>query len=365
MKTSQPATQDDRPNGAGSPGRRKSDGAKGHQPKPRQVDVDLPTEVRSTKSSDVAARVLAKLDELDGRISRLAEDRSASHGHDQDLSFTIQQLQATIATDSLSLATRFGEALAQQNKAIADIAATLRKLEHSFPAGITVGQSADRKTAHDIDSAEQANTERADDQSGDVTGSSASPSGNSTWDEIRNAFLQQHEPKPVAAEPIEAVREAEAVPVPPPEDLPEIPSITDIDGLDEEELRKVMLDRETLISALVKRLQRRARTEPVLSPEQLNELRELATEEQQQQIQRGLSTLNEQHRLGELELSLERARVSRQLATLEVTRERLEATARSLGLTINSDGTLEGEIDPNLKRGSKGRRWLGAMGFGG
>ncbi len=46
--------------------------------------------------------------------------------------------------------------------------------------------------------------------------------------------------------------------------------------------------------------------------------------------------MDEQLRLGELELSLERARIARQLTQLEQTRQVIERNARQLGFTVNA-----------------------------
>ncbi|MCH2200954.1 MAG: hypothetical protein MK102_03215 [Fuerstiella sp.] len=68
-------------------------------------------------------------------------------------------------------------------------------------------------------------------------------------------------------------------------------------------------------------------------------------------------------RLTELELSLERACLTRQLTAMEDTRCIVENTARRLGYTVNSDGALEGAPEPVDMRRSE-RRWLRVPGFG-
>ena len=68
--------------------------------------------------------------------------------------------------------------------------------------------------------------------------------------------------------------------------------------------------------------------------------------------------------MGELELSLERARIARQVNQLEHSRMLIERNARQLGLLLNPDGSL---TNPGVQSGrtkSGSRRWLGKLGFG-
>lgn len=142
-----------------------------------------------------------------------------------------------------------------------------------------------------------------------------------------------------------------------------IPTLVDAAKVPESELRSVLIDRDRFISMLTGRLQSTLRRSQPLTNQQLKDISEMAPEELQRKIDQTLNALDSQVRLGELELSLERARIARQASTLEATKEKLAAAARALGMTLNDNGTLEGEADAGAK-GSRGRNWLGAMGFG-
>ena len=65
---------------------------------------------------------------------------------------------------------------------------------------------------------------------------------------------------------------------------------------------------------------------------------------------------------GELELSLERARLSRQVSQLDNSRRLIEHNARQLGFTLEENGTLSNP-DKVILRGSGSRRWLSKLGF--
>ena len=86
-------------------------------------------------------------------------------------------------------------------------------------------------------------------------------------------------------------------------------------------------------------------------------------EELAAQVLQTLQQLNELARIGELELSLERARLSRQVNQLAHTRQLLEHNARQIGLTIEEDGTVLNPQNLTLRNGGS-RRWLSKLGFG-
>ena len=86
-------------------------------------------------------------------------------------------------------------------------------------------------------------------------------------------------------------------------------------------------------------------------------------EEFSSRVNHTLQRMDEQIRLGELELSLERARISRQASQLESLKHHIERNARQLGWTINPDGSIAAETGSTPK-GTGSRRWLGKLGFG-
>ena len=81
------------------------------------------------------------------------------------------------------------------------------------------------------------------------------------------------------------------------------------------------------------------------------------------QVTQTLQQLDELARIGELELSLERARLARHVNQLDDSRRLIEHHARQLGLTLTDDGTLSNP-QKSAVRGSGSRRWLSKLGFG-
>jgi len=111
------------------------------------------------------------------------------------------------------------------------------------------------------------------------------------------------------------------------------------------------------------RLRQRVQPLPAISTEQLREIAETLPNDLRQRTERSLGQLDEQLRLTELELSLERAKMAREMTRMEATRNTVESTARQMGYRIRDDGTLETTADSDDPRRS-GRRWLRVLGFG-
>ncbi|MEZ6121547.1 MAG: hypothetical protein R3C49_00070 [Planctomycetaceae bacterium] len=147
--------------------------------------------------------------------------------------------------------------------------------------------------------------------------------------------------------------------------LPEITTVADPSSLEHAELCEAVIDQERTIGLLLQRLHQKARKSVSLTPEQLEELRSDLPEDVAARVDESLNALSQQQRFGELELSLERARIARQAARLEDTRVRLEARARAMGLSLDDEGNLNAaEPTQPERQGSRSRRWLGVMGFG-
>ncbi len=325
--------------------------------------------------STVADRILRRLDEMDLRVEQLAaaQDGHQPGGADAEC---LERLQAEISSGTDTLALQFNEALHQQNQAIAGIASALNGLQEVFTQSFA--DFAARAVVEDLSASTPGNHDHtepeangdafeATDKSDELTDSQAS-----AWDEIKNAFLIDE--CRGRTDDNEGTNESSELPLPDndtetigavePVETFEIPELLDIDDLSDAELRPALIDRECLMSTLVQRLLRKVRSEQTLSPEQLQDIKDGLPEELAGRVEKSLKVLSQQERLGQLDLCLERARLSRQLSTLEKTREKLEANARGLGLTISEDGLLEGATESSQKRGSKGRRWLTVMGFG-
>ncbi len=144
----------------------------------------------------------------------------------------------------------------------------------------------------------------------------------------------------------------------------EVPCAVDVETLNELELRTAFYEREAFISTLIGRLRHQHQKSSGHHPaEQLKSMAGYLPEELTVQVLQSLQQLDELARIGELELSLERARLSRQLSQLDHSRQLIEHNARQLGLTLAADGTLSNPQKPTV-RGSESRRWLSKLGFG-
>lgn len=202
---------------------------------------------------------------------------------------------------------------------------------------------------------------------------STAPPDNS-WDSIRQSFLASTddavvEESPEPSDPPVAETEIRAAEVTePPDDPPEplkfdVPEPFDCSGIEDDALRAVFLEREEILRLLSLHLLQRPQPPAVLTIEQLREMADSLPEDLRQRVETSLSRLDEQHRLTELELSLERARMARQKTSLEETRCRLENTARQMGYVMRDDGTLE-ELPEGQEASGTGRRWTRVLGFG-
>lgn len=248
------------------------------------------------------------------------------------------------------------QAVANQGDAISQLAAALGAMRESIQ-----DISAAKSQASPLFSAEPELEAPQDEEE------SASDDGLNPWEQIKNAILESHEE---VVEPAEQTSESVVAAVE--DDSPideecgvlfELVSQDDIDDMDESRLRALVIDQERIISRLARRVQQKSRRDLQLTPEQLQECAKNLPDELAVRVEATLQTLDEQARLGELELSLERARISRQLSQLEETRNIVESNARHLGMEIDSDGKIEGSTAVSRIAGSKGRRWLGALGF--
>lgn len=314
---------------------------------------------RKTNTSATNA-ILQRLAKLDSRITQLTENDA----------------------DGVSL--QISETLSTQTLAIERVADVLSSLQCSLVSAVTDAIDHQLQRAAPVMSHGDEEPElSAEDTAEGEKESKTSPLAQSSWDDIREAFLRSHgeggdgsedgagseslseedadgESPEVCCIVEESPLESELSELE--EESPELVTIGDPYALDEDELRAAVIDQERTISILAKRLQKRSMAAQPLTSDQLSELQDSLPEALQSAVSKTLMALNNQMRYSELELSLERARVSRQASQLETTSERLHARARAMGLEIAEDGTLgPGAGTP---RGSKGRNWLGAMGFG-
>jgi len=144
----------------------------------------------------------------------------------------------------------------------------------------------------------------------------------------------------------------------------EVPCAVDVEKLNEVDLRTAFYEREAFILTLIGRLRHQHQNSSEHLPaEQLKSMAAHLPEELAAQVFQTLQQLDELARIGELELSLERARLSRQVQQLDHSRRLIEHNARQLGLTLAADGKLSNP-EKVILRGSGSRRWLSKLGFG-
>jgi hypothetical protein len=144
----------------------------------------------------------------------------------------------------------------------------------------------------------------------------------------------------------------------------EVPQAIDPEKLDEQELRAAFYEREEFITKLISRLRHQyQKSNAHLPAEQLKHMAEHLPQELAAQVLQTLEQLNELARVGELELSLERARLARQINQLDHSRQLIKHNARQIGLTLDEDGTVSNPQKLTL-RNTGSRRWLSKLGFG-
>ena len=102
----------------------------------------------------------------------------------------------------------------------------------------------------------------------------------------------------------------------------EVPATVDLDAISDSQLRDAFREREEFITTLIARIRRQQETATQqLSIEQLRQLVIELPEELAAQVRHTLKQMNDLARMGELELSLERARIARQVNQLEHSRQ--------------------------------------------
>jgi hypothetical protein len=143
----------------------------------------------------------------------------------------------------------------------------------------------------------------------------------------------------------------------------DIPEPIDITTVNDQNLRDAILAREGIMRVMASRLRQRIELAAPISTAQLRELADELPEEFRDHARHTLALLDGQLRLTELELSLERARLGRQMSQLEESQAAIRSTARQLGCNVLEDGTLEGTV-PTSDGSGTGRRWMRVLGFG-
>ena len=212
-------------------------------------------------------------------------------------------------------------------------------------------------------------------ESSEESSAALTESGEQTWEDIRRSLMNGTADDRSAATKSEvsttassgfgstSVSNAQAFSLPDTDLTLDIPELIDIDALDITQLREALKQRERLICSIIGRLRRQSYSSTdTMTTEQLRTLMTDMPAEFATRVNHTLQRIDEQLRLGELELSLERARLSRQASQLDYARAQVEHNARQLGYTINPDGTLSSDATA-MPRTSSSRRWLGKLGF--
>ncbi|MCR9201031.1 MAG: hypothetical protein NXI04_20520 [Planctomycetaceae bacterium] len=331
---------------------------------------DMPPATAQNEQSEAASDVSQTLDvAIEHMLAELEPaDRQATDATAERTESTSPQRGGADheATDIQDALTPINATLRQQSEALVGLTQALQGLQLAVADLQFANRSASGPT---VDSAslpvpEAGQATALDNDETPDPDAQPQASQEQCWDQIKAALLKGD---------ASVVPEAESLPeaeAPPKEDdLPydvqyDLVPHAEILQMDAEQLRKLLLDQERVISRLVQSARAEKKATISLTPEDLRANADDMPEELANQVRATLKTLDEQARLGELELSLERARISRQLSHLEDTRQILESNARALGLEIGPEGRIVGDLKSVRNGGTKNRRWLGALGFG-
>lgn len=332
---------------------------------------DLPTAAVQDEHGEVSDNVSQTLDvAIEHMLAQLdpAEEQAEEANQERPQSPSTQPGSADQRSGDIQDAlTPINATLQQQSEALVGLTQALQGLQLAVAdlqfanrsAGVPSLDAPALNPAADSDQTSTANTDDLPDDS-----SVPQEPQEQCWDQIKAALLKGDNPSPP-----EVDTPAEAEPATEEADLPydvqyDLVPHAEILQMDAEQLRKLLLDQERVISRLVQSARAEKKATMSLTPEDLRASADNMPEELAEQVRATLKTLDEQARLGELELSLERARISRQLSHLEDTRQILESNARALGLEIGPEGRIVGDLKSVRNGGTKNRRWLGALGFG-
>ncbi|APZ91973.1 hypothetical protein Fuma_01574 [Fuerstiella marisgermanici] len=316
---------------------------------------------RVTAAQRFAECIMQRLDALDQRLDTLAPANAPSN-----------DAGSAEATDL----TPIRQVLEQQSAAITCIASSVAELKNSLASGNASGSK-----EPDVAPAEA----EPEDENAASADEAAPAEVADAWSQIRQAFLtEEAEPSSTAESTSSDGAEADANEgdEPPPQpavssptaeaavtvekcEIPaeQIPRPVDCAKLSNEQLIAAVHERDEFATLLMHRLQARLLRAQPLTSDQLAEMAETLPDDLQTRVISTLKLMDTQARLGELELSLERAQLARKKSALQTAHEKLAASARVIGLTLNDDGNVVGEVNVAAK-GTRGRQWLGAMGFG-
>ena len=312
-----------------------------------------------------ASDILQHLLDIETQLSELVADRPPNSGE-------VTNSHTDSATDRME---GIEQALARQAASLHLMAEGLQEFQKrlttdvvdAIQAAVSRADGFVADAAHNSDST----TTSAAEQPDSLSPPAADEPVDSSWAQIRQAMLDSSADESESSIEVEEVVEEEHPPSSEaeeswePEKLVEfnVPEPFECETIEDEALRSAFREREEILRQLSARLRQRLQPAASISTDQLREMADSLPDDLRECVTLSLGQLNEQLRLTELELSLERARMARQMTRLEETRTTVENAARRLGYSVASDGTLEGTphiVDPKRSGG----RWMRVLGFG-
>ncbi len=197
-------------------------------------------------------------------------------------------------------------------------------------------------------------------------------------DSLQAAFLQSPEqiPETVLEEVPEDFRTGssngmesseitpnETEPLAEPGELPELPEKVDFDSATKEELCDAIISRDEYIKTVVDHLSAARKQFGIQSPDNWEDLQECPQEliEKVQQLEQ---QLEDQLRLGEVSLSLERARLSREETQLNLAKIQIQKELRKQGIDPQTIPGLESNpesAETPAEDKTKGTKWLNML----
>ncbi len=145
--------------------------------------------------------------------------------------------------------------------------------------------------------------------------------------------------------------------------LPEQPDLVDFDSATKDELRDAVIVRDDYIKTIVDHLSAARKQFGIQSPENWEELQG-CPQELVEKVQQLEQQLEDQLRLSEVSLSLERARLSREETQLSMAKIQIQKELRKQGIDPNTISRLNlnsDQADTPVEEKTKGTKWLNML----
>ena len=146
-------------------------------------------------------------------------------------------------------------------------------------------------------------------------------------------------------------------------DLPEQPEPVDFDSATKDELREAVILRDEYIKTIVDHLSAARKQFGIQSPENWEELQG-CPQELVERVQQLEQQLEDQLRLSEVSLSLERARLSREETQLSMAKIQIQKELRKQGIDPRSISGIDFNANPSdapVEEKAKGTKWLNML----